>query len=189
MTIYCRPCGKVVGYLKEVSENAFSVVTKSGEIVGSLEGRLPRNALAEIGSAGVDTAAATPKCKDRIARLMQATGAKFERYSPGGENVIFTSSDYEDMNLHCANPNEVYVSITLIAAYPSNEWFHLAGTAGEAVGSTSANEVEMAARKCHATALNSAVEKAKVKLPRVRIECWAFMHNGGAVSMDIWSSW
>ncbi len=56
-----------------------------------------------MGSVGADTAAATPKCKSRIARLMKAAGAKFERYSPGGENVIFNLSDYEDMLLHCAN--------------------------------------------------------------------------------------
>ena len=189
MTIYCKPCGRVVGYLKAGSENTFSVVTKGGEIVGSLEGRFPREALSEMGSVGADTAGAAPRCKDRIARLMQATGAKFERYSPGGENVIFTSSDYEDMHLHCANPNEVYVSTTLLAAYPSNEWFRLVSKAGEAVGSTSANEIEAAARKCHAAALNSAAENAIVRLPRARVECDASTRNGGGVSMKIWSAW
>ena len=87
-TIYCKPCGRMVGYLKAVSENAFSVVTKGGEIVGSLEGRFPRDALAEMGSAAADTAAATPKCKDRIARLMRATGAKFGDIPQAGKTLF-----------------------------------------------------------------------------------------------------
>jgi hypothetical protein len=57
--------------------------------------------------------------------------------------------------------------------------------AGEAVGSTSANEIEAAARMCHATALNSAdgvvsgriAGNANVRLPRARVECEASTHN------------
>ena len=124
-----------------------------------------------------------PECSAIIVRLVATSGAKFNRYS--GQNVFFDHPLSSSMVLLCDNPELAGVSISLESAFPSNQWFSLAGKIGEAVTGVAAKSIEGAVRKCHSEALKSKTELADVQLKRAAVGCQAFTRDGGGITMTI----
>src|ERR1700675_77250 len=86
-----------------------------------------------VGTATAETkrAAEASECKEITARLIEATNASFERYSPSGDNVFLKKPD---MRLSCASHRLTGVALNWDASgFPSNEWFGLLARAGRAV--------------------------------------------------------
>jgi hypothetical protein len=142
------------------------------------------------------------RCKQRAIKITEASGARFEKYSPGGENAIFTvlgPAHDEDFVLACDDPSRVRLSTTWLSPYPPNQWFSATGIVGEAVTGAPAGQVEAAARKCYKEALMNErpdadngwgrAGEAAASLPTGKVECRAFTKNGGGVHMDIWAAW
>ena len=70
-----------------------------------------------------DRASDSAECKGIIARLIEATNASFDHYSPSGDNVFLKSPD---MVLSCTSHRLTGISLTWDASdFPSNAWFGL----------------------------------------------------------------
>jgi hypothetical protein len=125
------------------------------------------------------------ECKVITTRLIEATDAEFDRFSPLGDNVFLKSGLTGQIVLMCGTHRMTGVSLSWETAYPSNSWFDIAARAGTAV--TGAKKLEPLIRKCHRTALASKSELAELDAPNVaKIECQAFTRDGGGVTMSIW---
>lgn len=131
-----------------------------------------------------ERAADSAECKGIIARLVEATNASFDHYSPSGDNVFLKGPD---MVLSCTSHRLTGVSLTWDASgFPSNTWFALLAKAGKAVTGVDLRKLESASRQCHRTALKDKAELADMDIPNAKIECQAFTRDGGGVNISIW---
>jgi hypothetical protein len=105
------------------------------------------------------------QCKEVAARLIKATGAKFDRWTPSGYRVFFKSpemlfdcdSDYPDnRGLHMAWDK---------ADFPSDAWFGEVAKAGRVVTGVDLRKLEAATRQCYRAALDSKARAAFSDLP------------------------
>jgi hypothetical protein len=79
----------------------------------------------------IEWATDSAECKRVIARLLEATDASFDHYSPSGENVFFRNPKSV---LSCTSRRHPGISFTWDAGgFPPNEWFGLVAKAGKAV--------------------------------------------------------
>jgi hypothetical protein len=135
-----------------------------------------RSALAGTSEGGAQSS----ECKEITARLIEATNADFDHYSPSGNNVFLKKPD---MVLSCMSHRLSGVSLTWNSSgFPSNEWFGLLARAGKAVTGVDAKTLEAASRKCHRAALRDKSELADLDIPNAKIECQAFTRDGGGVN-------
>jgi len=131
-----------------------------------------------------ERAADSAECKGIIARLIEATNASFDHYSPSGDNVFLKGPD---MVLRCTSHRLTGISLTWDASgFPSNAWFALLAKAGKAVTSVDLKRLESASRQCHHSALKDKTELADIDIPNAKIECQAFTRDGGGVNISIW---
>lgn len=131
-----------------------------------------------------------PQCATLVAKVVQATNATFDRYSPSGQNVFLTVSGTKSgIMIECNQPGGqgAGVSLGFDGAYPSNAWFALAVRAGAVETGAAPARLEAAIRKCHLSALKDKKwEMGEIELPRAKVECQAFTRDGGGVSLSIW---
>ena len=131
-----------------------------------------------------ERAADSAECKGIIARLIEATNASFDHYSPSGDNVFLKGPD---MVLSCTSHRLTGISLTWDASgFPSNAWFALLAKAGKAVTSVDLKRLESASRQCHRSTLKDKTELADIEIPNAKIECQAFTRDGGGVNISIW---
>jgi hypothetical protein len=131
-----------------------------------------------------ERAADSAECKGIIARLLEATDATFDHYSPSGESVFFRSPKSV---LSCTSHRPIGISFTRDASgFPPNEWFRLLAKAGKAVTGADLKKLESASRQCHRSALQDRTELAYIEIPSAKIECQAFTRDGGGVNISIW---
>ncbi|TQF35309.1 hypothetical protein UNPF46_25260 [Bradyrhizobium sp. UNPF46] len=124
------------------------------------------------------------ECKELTARLAEATNATFDHYSPSGNNVFLKNPD---MVLSCMTHRLTGVSLTWDkSGFPPNEWFGLLARAGNAVTRVDVKTLEAESRKCHRAALKDKSELADLDIPNAKIECQAFIRDGGGVNIHIW---
>ncbi|MCK1493482.1 hypothetical protein IVB14_24415 [Bradyrhizobium sp. 180] len=89
------------------------------------------------------------------------------------------------MVLICDPKFVTYISLNWDASgFPSNDWFALAATAGNAVTGADRTKLEAAAHRCHRAALKDRSELASIYLDDATIECQAFTRDGGGVTVD-----
>jgi hypothetical protein len=139
---------------------------------------------ARANAAQSERAADSPECKGIIARLIEATNASFDHYSPSGENVFLKNPD---MVLSCTNHRLTGISFGWdVSGFPSNAWFGLLAKAGKAVTGVDLKKLESASRQCHHSALKDKTELADIDIPNAKIECQAFTRDGGGVNISIW---
>jgi hypothetical protein len=135
-------------------------------------------------AAPIERAADSAECKGIIARLLEATYASFDRYSPSGENVFFRSPKSV---LTCTSHRHTGISLTWDAGgVPPNEWFGLLAKTGKAVTGADLKKLQSASRQCHSSALKDKTELADIEIPNAKIECQAFTRDGGGVNISIW---
>ena len=135
-------------------------------------------------AAPIERAADSAECKGIIARLLEATDASFDHYSPSGESVFFRSPKSV---LSCASHRHAGISLTWDASgFPPNDWFGLLAKAGKAVTGADLKELESASRQCHRSALKDRTELTDIEIPNAKIECQAFTRDGGGVNISIW---
>lgn len=134
--------------------------------------------------AASERAADSVQCKEITARLIEVTGASFDRYSPSGSNVFLKNPD---MVLSCTAPRLTGISLTWTqSGFPPNEWFELLAQAGKAVTGVGLRKLEVAVRQCHRAALRARDELGEVEIPNAKIECQAFTRDGGGVVAFVW---
>jgi hypothetical protein len=139
---------------------------------------------APANAAPSERAADSAECKGITARLIEATNASFDHYSPSGDNVFLKSPD---IVLSCTSHRLTGISLTWHASgFPPNAWFGLLAKAGKAVTGVDLKRLESASRKCHRAALNDKSELADLDIPNAKIECQAFTRDGGGVNIHIW---
>jgi hypothetical protein len=136
---------------------------------------------ANAGSAG--EGAKSAECKEITTRLIEATNSTFNGYSPMGDNVFLK---HPDMLLLCMTHRLTGVQLEWDnSGFPSNAWFSLLATAGQAVTGVDLKTLEAAARKCHRLALKEQSSLADFDIPNAKIECQAFADSGGGVIVSI----
>jgi hypothetical protein len=139
---------------------------------------------APANAAQSERAADSAECKGIIARLIEATNASFDHYSPSGENVFLKRPD---MVLSCTSHRLTGISLTWDASgFPPNAWFALLAKAGKAVTGVELKKLESAFRQCRRSALKDKSELADLDIPNAKIECQAFTRDGGGVNISIW---
>lgn len=127
--------------------------------------------------------AETPECKEITARIIERTNARLDHFSPSGGSVFFKRPD---MVLICDPKFVTYISLNWDASgFPSNEWFALAASAGNAVTGADRTKLEAAAHRCHRAALKDKSELASVYLHDATVDCQAFTRDGGGVNVEI----
>ncbi|MET4043984.1 hypothetical protein [Bradyrhizobium sp. RT6a] len=130
-----------------------------------------------------ERSAETPECKEITARIIEKTNTHFDHFSPSRGSVFFKRPD---MVLICDPKFVTYVSLNWDASgFPSNDWFALAATAGNAVTGVDVKKLEAAAHRCHRAALKVTDEQATVALPGATVGCQAFTRDGGGVVVSI----
>lgn len=130
-----------------------------------------------------ERSAETAECKEITARIIDRTNTHFDHFSPSGGSVFFKRPD---MVLICDPKFVTYVSLNWDASgFPSNDWFSLAATAGNAVTGADLKKLEAAAHRCHRAALKDKSELASVHLHDGTVECQAFTRDGGAVVITV----
>jgi hypothetical protein len=128
--------------------------------------------------------AQSAECKTITARLIEASNASFDRYSPSGFNVFLKNPD---ILLMCTSHRLTGISLTWDASgFPPNAWFALLAKAGKAVTGVDLKKLEFASRQCHRSALKDKSELAALDIPNAKIECQAFTRDGGGVVISIW---
>jgi hypothetical protein len=140
---------------------------------------------------GMTTAFAAPiegtvdsaECKRVISRLLEATNASFDGYSPSGDTVFLRSPK---IVLSCKSHPFTGVSLTWASDFPPNVWFGLLAKAGKAVTGVDLKELESASRQCHRSALKDKAEVADIEITNAKIECQALMRDGGGINISIW---
>jgi hypothetical protein len=131
-----------------------------------------------------ERAADSVECKGIITRLIEATNASVDHYSPSGENVFLKNPD---MVLSCTSHRLTGISTGWDASgFPPNAWFGMVARAGRAVTGVDIKKLETASRRCHRSALKDKSELAELDIPNAKIECQAFTRDGGGVQMSIW---
>jgi hypothetical protein len=111
-------------------------------------------------------------CKGIIARLLEATNASFDHYSPSGDIAFLRSPK---IVLSCKSHRFTGISLTWDASvFPPNAWFGLIAKAGKAVTEVDLKELESASRQCHRSALKDKTELAGVENPQRdnRVSCF-----------------
>jgi hypothetical protein len=135
-------------------------------------------------AAPIERAAGSAECKGIIARLLEATDASFDHYSPSGEGVFFRSPKSV---LSCTSHRHTGISLTWDASrFPPNEWFGLLAKAGKAVTGADLKKLESASRRCYRSALTDRTELSDIEIPNAKIECQAFTGDGDGVNVSIW---
>jgi hypothetical protein len=135
-------------------------------------------------AAPVERAADSAECKGIIARLIEATSASFDHYSPSGDNVFLKSPN---IVLSCTSHRLTGISMTWDpSGFPPNSWFALLAKAGKSVTGVDVKKLESASRQCHRSALKDKTELADLDIPNAKIECQAFTRDGGGVNISIW---
>jgi hypothetical protein len=130
------------------------------------------------------TGAHSVECKEITARLVEATGAALDGYSPSGNNVFFKKPG---MLLICQSHRYTGVSLNWDeSGFPPNAWFRLLARAGKAVTGVDVETLEAESHKCHRAALKDESELADIDIPNAKIECQAFTRDGGGVVIHIW---
>src|ERR1700730_2261937 len=95
-------------------------------------------------AAPLERAAGSARCKEIIARLLEATDESFDHYSPSGENVFFRNPKSV---LSCTGHRHAGISLTWDAGgFPPNEWFGLLAKAGKAVTGADLQKLESASQ-------------------------------------------
>ena len=137
-------------------------------------------------AAPIERATDSAECKGAVARLLEATDASFDHYSPSGENVFFRSPKSV---LSCKSHGLTGISLTWDAGdFPPNEWFGQLVKAGKAVTGADLKQLESASRLCHRSALKDKTEPVDIEIPNAKIECQAFTRDGGGVNISIWTN-
>ena len=130
-----------------------------------------------------ERAADSVECKAIIARLIEATNASFDHYSPSGDNVFLKSPDFL---VSCTNHRLTGVSLSWDeSGYPPNRWFDLVAKAAKALTGVELKKLQAAIRKCHQMALKDKTEIGDLDIPNAKIECQAFTRDGGGVYMSV----
>jgi hypothetical protein len=134
-----------------------------------------------------DSGGQSIECKEITARVVQMTNANFDHFSPSGDNVFFKNSGNNELVLSCINHYLTGISLNWDkSGYPPNDWFVLASRAGQAVTGVDAKKVERAIRNCHLSALKDPSELAELTIPKAKIECQAFVRDGGGVNVSVY---
>jgi hypothetical protein len=137
-------------------------------------------------AAPIERSVDSAECKGIIARLLAATNASFDHYSPSGDTVFLRSPK---IVLSCKSHRFTGVSLMWDASgFPPNAWFGLLVKAGKAVTGVDLKELESASRQCHRSALKDEAELADTEIPNAKIECQAFTRDGGGVNISIWTN-
>jgi hypothetical protein len=135
-------------------------------------------------AAPIDGAADSDECKGIVARLLEATNASFDHYSPSGDTVFLRSPK---IVLTCKSHRFTGISLTWDASvFPPNAWFGLLAKAGKAVTGVNLKELEAASRQCHRLALKDKTDE--IEIPNATIECRAFTRDGDGINISIWIS-
>jgi hypothetical protein len=135
-------------------------------------------------AAPIEGAADSAECKGILARLLEATNASFDHYSPSGDTAFLRSPK---IVLSCKSRRFTGISLTWDASvFPPNAWFGLLAKAGKAVTGVDSKELESASRQCHRSALKDKTELADIEIPNAKIEYQAFTRGGGGINISIW---
>jgi hypothetical protein len=133
-----------------------------------------------------ERAADSAECKGIIARLIEATNASVDHYSPSGDNVFLKGPD---MVLTCTSHRLTGISLTWDASgFPSNTWFVLLAKAGKAVTGVDLEKLESASRQCHRSTLTNKTKLADLDIQSAKIECQVFTRDADGVNISIWTN-
>jgi hypothetical protein len=134
-------------------------------------------------AAPIERAADSAECKGIIARLLEATDASFDHYSPSGQSVYFRSPKSV---LSCTSHRHSGISLAWDARdFPPNEWFGILAKAGKAVTGADLNELLSGSRECYRSALKDKAELADMEIPNAKIECQAFAPDRRGINISI----
>ena len=132
----------------------------------------------------IERATDSAECKRVIARLLEATDASFDHYSPSGEKVFFRN---RKSVLSCTGYRHAGISFAWDAGgFPPNVWFGLLAKAGKAVTGADLKKLESASRQCYRSALKDRTELADMEIPNAKIECQDFTPDGGGLNISMW---
>jgi len=116
------------------------------------------------------------ECREITARLIEATNARFDHYSPSGDNVFLK---HPDILLSCTNHRLTGISVTWNASgFPPNTWFAMLAKAGKAVTGVDLKKLESASRQCHRSALKDKTELAELDIPSAKIDVKLLRETG-----------
>jgi hypothetical protein len=132
----------------------------------------------------IESGASSAECKGIVARLLEATDASFDHYSPSGENVFFRNPISV---LSCRSHQHTGISLTWDrGGLPPNGWFWLLAKAGKAVTGAPLKKLESASRQCYRSALQDKTKPAGAEIPNAKIECRALARDRGGINISIW---
>lgn len=137
---------------------------------------------------GVVSAAADP-CDVQTAEIVQATGARFVRRSPSGENIFLSHPLAREFVMTCRNNVIVgpgHISISFDGAYPPRLYFDLVALAAASSLRINADDVRRLALACHKAALANADEEGEANSKTVHVECRSFRRDGGGTLIGVW---
>jgi hypothetical protein len=135
-------------------------------------------------AAPIERAADSTECKGIIARLLEATDASFDHYSPSGQSVFFRSPKSV---LSCTSHRHAGISLTWDASgFPPHQWFGILAKAGKAVTGADLNELLSGSRECYRSALKDRTELADFEIPNAKIQCRAFTRDQRGMNISIW---
>ena len=137
-------------------------------------------------AAPMEGAADSAECKGILARLLAATNASFDHYSPSGDTVFLRSPK---IVLSCRSHRFTGISLTWDASgFSPNSWFGLLAKAGKAVTGVDLQELQSASHQCHRSAVKDKTELADIEIPNAKIQCQAFARDGGGINISIWTN-
>jgi hypothetical protein len=135
------------------------------------------------GAGAGEHSAETPECREITARLIEKTNTHFDHFSPSGGSVFFKKPD---MVFICDPKFVTFVSVGWDASgFPPNSWFALLAAAGNALTGADPKMLEDAAHRCHHAALKDKSELADTDVKGAKVECQAFVRDGGGVVIDV----
>ena len=136
-------------------------------------------------AAPIERAVDSAECKGILARLLEATNASFDHYSPSGDTVFLRSPK---IVLSCGSHRFTGISLTWDASgFPPNAWFWLLVKGGKAVTRVDVKELESASRQCYRSALEDKTKLVGVEIPNAKIKCQALTRDGSDINISIWT--
>jgi hypothetical protein len=144
--------------------------------------------IAAITSAALPAPARGDECDVLTAKVVQATGARFERRSPSGANVFLQHPLAKELRIQCRQPGLTAPDLSMSAyfdgAYPPMPFFDLVAVVAYQAMGLPRGTVREAALRCHRAALRDRDEMGQIDQGRVRVECKSFhdeRHGGATV--------
>ncbi len=131
-------------------------------------------------------AQARSNCEQDVAKVVDATNAKFIRSAGNGRFVHLSHSSANELQVDCGliGPS---IFINWSGAYPPKSFFELSSKAGEAMFSIKASVITNALKACHHKALgDKLLELGEIHMKGIGVECQSFARDGSGTAFTIY---